>query len=373
MMPRPHAWTHRLVLAAAVLLPAAVNAQTADYVSFNLSFNGGTQATSTRFDDNVGFTELHEDADFDAAYGVGPGVVFDAGTGFRLPSGLGFGIGVNRFNKLDPVSVDARIPHPFFFNRPRSLTGTEPDLTRMETAVHLEVRWFAPVAETIQLAVFGGPTFFAVEQDLVTAVGYDHTYPFDEASFASASTMTRSASAIGFHAGADVGYFFSDVVGVGVLLRYSAATVNLPAENDRVVPVDAGGFQVGGGGCGSGGSDPVQQGGAGDGTDARRTGFRYDFADSVRARGSIASFTGFPGTEPVDGKSIDRGVVHCTRIASRLPICRLTARAPLCRARPRTASCGHGRGLPTGAGPPGRAPRRPRTTTRRWWSPASVD
>ena len=119
----------------------------------------------------------------------------------------------------------------------------------METAVHLEVRWFAPVAETIQLAVFGGPTFFAVEQDLVTAVGYDHTYPFDEASFASASTMTRSASAIGFHAGADVGYFFSDVVGVGVLLRYSAATVNLPAENDRVVPVDAGGFQVGGGGA----------------------------------------------------------------------------------------------------------------------------
>ena len=229
-------------LAGAVLAPAAADAQVGGYVSFN----GGTQATSTAFDDNVVFPEFHEDADFNAAYGVGGGAIFDGGGGVRLANGLGFGIGVSRFEKVDPASIDARIPHPFFFDRPRSLSGSAPDLTRRETAVHVEVRWFAPVNDAVELSVFGGPTFFNLRQHLVTAIAYDHSYPYNEASFGSASTTAMSASAVGFHAGADVGFFFSEVIGVGALLRYSAASVDLPAE-DGAVPVDAGGFHVGGG------------------------------------------------------------------------------------------------------------------------------
>lgn len=230
-------------LAGAVLLPAMAGAQTGGWVSFN----GATQATATRFNENVVFTEFHEDADFNAAYDVGTGMVFDGGGGVRLASGLGFGVAVSRFERLDPVSIDARIPHPFFFNRARSLTGGEPDLGRLETAVHVEVRWVESVADTVELAVFGGPTLFNVQQDLVTAIGYDHAYPYDEASLASASTMPVSASAIGFHAGADIGFFFSEVVGLGVLIRYSGGSVDLPGDGENMVPVDTGGFHVGGG------------------------------------------------------------------------------------------------------------------------------
>ena len=229
-------------LAGAVLAPAAADAQVGGYVSFN----GGTQATSTTFADNIVFPEFHEDADFDTAYGVGGGAVFDAGGGVRLANGLGFGVGVSRFERIDPASIDARIPHPFFFDRPRSLSGSTPDLTRRETAVHLEIRWFAPVADAVEFSVFGGPTFFNLRQHLVTAITYEHSYPYDEASFDSASTTALNASAVGFHAGADVGFFFSEAVGVGALLRYSAASVDLPADAGAV-PVDAGGFHVGGG------------------------------------------------------------------------------------------------------------------------------
>ena len=229
-------------LAGVVLLPATAAAQVGGYVSLN----GGTQATSTTFDDNVVFPEFHEDADFDAAYGVGSGRVFDGGGGVRLANGLAFGIGVSRFNKLDPVSIDARIPHPFFFDRPRSLSGSRPDLTRMETAVHVEVRWFAPVADAAEFSVFGGPTFFNLQQDVVTSIAYDHSYPYNEASFGSASTTALSASAVGFHAGADVGFFFSEAIGVGAVLRYSAGSVDLPSD-DGAITVDAGGFHVGGG------------------------------------------------------------------------------------------------------------------------------
>lgn len=230
-------------LAGTLLLPAAAGAQIGGWVSFN----GGTQATSTAFDDNIVFPEFHEDADFDAAYGVGGGAIFDGGGGVRLANGLGFGVAVSRFEKLDPASLDARIPHPFFFDRPRSLSGSEPDLTRRETAVHVEVRWFRPVSDTVEVAVFGGPTLFNVRQDLVTAIGYDHVYPYNEASLASATRTAASASKIGFHAGADVGFFFSEVVGVGALIRYSGGSVDLPGEGGNMVPVDIGGFHVGGG------------------------------------------------------------------------------------------------------------------------------
>ncbi len=230
-------------LAGTLLLPAAAGAQTGGWVSFN----GATQATATTFTDNVGFIEFHEDADFDADYAVGTGAVFDGGAGVRLANGIGFGVAVSRFERLDPVSLDARIPHPFFFNRPRSLTGSEPDLTRLETAVHVEVRWFESVSDTVELAVFGGPTLFNVRQDLVTAIGYDHAYPYDAASLASATTASASASAIGFHAGADVGFFFSETVGLGALIRYSGGSVDLPGEGESMVPIDTGGFHVGGG------------------------------------------------------------------------------------------------------------------------------
>ena len=230
-------------IGGALLLPVTAAAQTGGWVSFN----GATQATATTFTENVGFIEFHEDADFDADYAVGTGPVFDGGAGVRLVNGIGFGVAVSRFERLDPVSLDARIPHPFFFDRPRSLTGSEPDLTRLETAVHVEVRWYESLSDTVELAVFGGPTLFNVQQDLVTAIGYDHAYPYDEASLASATTAAASASAIGFHAGADIGFFFSETVGLGALIRYSGGSVDLPGEGETMVPIDTGGFHIGGG------------------------------------------------------------------------------------------------------------------------------
>ena len=230
-------------LGASALLAPAADAQTGGWVSFN----GATQATATTFTDNVGFIEFHEDADFDADYAVGTGRVFDGGAGVRLANGVGFGVAVSRFERLDPVSLDARIPHPFYFNRPRSLSGSEPDLTRLETAVHVEVRWFESESDTVELAVFGGPTLFNVRQDLVTAIGYDHAYPYDEASLASATTTSSSATAIGFHAGTDIGFFFSETVGLGALIRYSGGSVDLPGEDESMVRIDTGGFHIGGG------------------------------------------------------------------------------------------------------------------------------
>jgi hypothetical protein len=145
------------------------------------------------------------------------------------------------------ASVDARIPHPFFFDRDRSIAGAAANLARTETAVHVQLRWFAPLGGRVSVSLFGGPTFFRVTQGLVTTVDFSQSYPFDDASFTSASTGDRSGSALGYNVGADAGFFFSRNIGVGVLARFARASVDLVSEATGLVSIDSGGFHAGGG------------------------------------------------------------------------------------------------------------------------------
>jgi hypothetical protein len=234
------------IAVATALLAWASPATAQDSLVF-ISVNGGSQLTSTDFADNVVFTEFVEEGDFDAAYRIDSGAIFDIGGGVRLPFNLGIGAGFSRFDKSNDASVNARIPHPFFFDRDRSIAGSAASLTRTETAVHLQVRWFAPIPGAVELSVFGGPTFFSVTQGLVTAVEFSQTYPFDVASFTGAASGTQTESAVGYNVGADVGFFFSRYVGIGALVRFSRASLDLVSEDSGVISVDAGGFHAGGG------------------------------------------------------------------------------------------------------------------------------
>ena len=93
----------------------------------------------------------------------------------------------------------------------------------------------------LRLVVSGGPSFFTVQQDIVTEVTITETYPFDTAAFASATTSREKGSAVAFNAGADVMWMLTPRFGVGGLVRYSRATVDLDAPGNRTIAVDAGG------------------------------------------------------------------------------------------------------------------------------------
>ena len=212
-----------------------------------IDINGGIQVTSADFTDNIVFTEFVEEGDLDAAYAINSGVVIDIGGGFKLLDNLGVGVGFSRFDKSHEANVTARVPHPFFFDRHRSISGSETGLSRTETAVHIQARWFVSVLDQVDLSLFGGPTFFNLTQDLVTGVDVGQSYPFDVASFADASTAQQSKSAVGYHVGADVGFFFSRSVGIGALVRFSRASVDLASEDGGTISIDTGGFHAGGG------------------------------------------------------------------------------------------------------------------------------
>jgi hypothetical protein len=149
------------------------------------------------------------------------------------------------FSTSSTTTIDAQVPHPFFFNQPRSVTG-EFDGDRKETAVHVQVKWLVPVSNKMLVTIFGGPSFFKVEQDIVNDFEYSESYPFDTATFTRAVAANQSESAIGVNVGGDVAYYFSPNVGVGGMAQYSGATVEMTLPSGTG-DVKAGGFQVGGG------------------------------------------------------------------------------------------------------------------------------
>ena len=168
----------------------------------------------------------------------------------RVAPFFALGAGVSRFRTRERAGVSAWAPHPFFFDRDRSFSGNSLPLTRRETAVHLQALVVAPIGGSFTVTAFGGPTFFtAVEQQLVTDVNFTHAYPYDSAAFSSAVTNTGAAAggaAVGFHAGADVAWWFTGNLGVGWLARYSRATARIPSGGGEIA-VEAGGLHAAGG------------------------------------------------------------------------------------------------------------------------------
>ena len=251
--------TFWLVAAVIVLTGAAPVSAQPDIRAF-ISVNGGLQALTGNFSQDVVFAEsrgvygdvlsgaaAQEQASFESSYFFKTGALLDASGGIHVGRHFGFGIGVSRFGATDAIRVSAQVPHPLFFDRDRSITGSSSPLTRTERAVHLQARVMVPATESVIVTVFGGPTVFNVAQQLVSDVRFSHEYPYDTARFSSAEHRRESASTTGFNVGGDVAYYFSSNVGVGWLVRYSRATVELPSAGDGSLDVRTGGLHTAGG------------------------------------------------------------------------------------------------------------------------------
>ncbi len=233
-----------LLVTAGFARPAA--AQTWDARGF-LTINGGQQAASPDFADNIAFTDFAEEGDFDARYANGSDTLFDAGGGVRVWRNLGIGAGVSLFSHTGDAGITARIPHPFFFDRHRAIDGTEPGFAREETAVHLQALWVIPASRSFHITLSAGPTFFTVKQELVTGVNYDHAYPYDVATLSGTDKQGQSVSTTGFNVGGDVAFYFTEWIGVGGTVRLSRGSAVLTSPDGGTVTIDTGALQTSGG------------------------------------------------------------------------------------------------------------------------------
>ena len=235
-----------IVVIAAVTVARPVGAQTTGRIF--LSIDGTYQAGTEDFNDGASFPLYAETATFTTAYQLKPGPSFNISGSGLVMRRLAVGIAVSRFSRETPIAVSASLPNPFFFNRARPLSADVAGMYREERAVHVQVRALLPIqSPRLQAAVFGGPSFFTVTQDVLNQVGYTEAYPYDTVTATNGQSANVSTSKTGFNAGADIGYFFSSHVGVGGLAQYSGTTIKLDSAGGDTVDAKVGGFQVGGG------------------------------------------------------------------------------------------------------------------------------
>lgn len=227
--------------------PVPVRSKTPDD-RVRVSINLGVELAGAAFAATTTTPVYQESATVNTSYRIPAGLFFDGGVVARVGcSGFGVGAAVSSFTRSQAASVTGTIPHPFFFNTPRALSGTTAPLGRSETAVHVQAA-FVSTSKRRDVVIAGGPSFFNVRQELVVDATYAEAYPYDTTTFTGATVSKASASKVGFNAGVDIGMKLSKKFGVGGAVRFSRATVNLPlATTTSGVNVDAGGLQAGGG------------------------------------------------------------------------------------------------------------------------------
>jgi hypothetical protein len=205
------------------------------------------QASSSSFRGGLSFPSFLETETVTSTYTVASTPGFDIAGGVRIWRHLAVGANATRFAKGTGAAVTATVPHPFFFNKAREVNGEAGGVRHEEIAVHVQAAWIVPIAERWLLTLFGGPSAFNVTQSLVSDIAINESYPYDSATFASATLQKTTKTRIGGHAGADVTLMLSRRIGVGGTLRFSRATFKFGTDHGQTVTVDAGGPQVGAG------------------------------------------------------------------------------------------------------------------------------
>jgi hypothetical protein len=212
-----------------------------------ISVNAAFQPTNHPFNDRLTFDVNRETGTTSARYPGEAGLVIDAGLSVGVWRNLGVGVAVSRFAADQVATTESDVPHPFFFNTPRQVVGEVTGLRRTELAVHADLVYRLPVGRAIRVALFAGPSFMQVEQDTITSIEYDESFPFDTATFRGAQQRRSSGSGVTFNAGADVAWMFTRHIGVGGIARFAEADFDLDLGDARSQRISAGGFSGGGG------------------------------------------------------------------------------------------------------------------------------
>jgi hypothetical protein len=205
-----------------------------------VGFSGGIQSDTAGLSQSLTVTKNAESAPVTAELASAAVPLFEGGVVVRLAGNLGAGVAISSVARTDDAEIQARIPHPFFFNQQRQISGTAA-LEHKELATHLSAVYVF-VAQRVDASLSAGLSWFRAEQDFVEDVTYTEAYPYDEATFASARLTHELQSKAGFHAGVDITWKLGRQLGVGGLVRFSRATVPF-----NTLSMEVGGLQAGGG------------------------------------------------------------------------------------------------------------------------------
>ncbi|MGE3955657.1 MAG: hypothetical protein AB7H96_02980 [Vicinamibacterales bacterium] len=209
--------------------------------------NGGALLNPATIVQDFALTKNVETAPVRTDLALGTGGVVDIGARMRVTRTLSIGVVGFFASSHASGTLEADIPHPFYFNQPRRISGDLAAFARSERGLHLEIAYPLSVRRGREITIFGGPTYVTARQQLVTDVSYAESFPYDTATFTAPATTTVDESALGLHVGADVTWRLSRSLRGGALVRYAYAGVPTEASSGNRADLRAGGLQVAGG------------------------------------------------------------------------------------------------------------------------------
>lgn len=229
-----------------------VHAQTgtwADRGYVNIGF--GVESGSSSLTDTQNLVIYEEAGTISSSTTWTSGSLIDAGFGVRVWRNMTVGIGYHQEENDTDAAITGSIPSPVFFNRPRTL-DQQVVLDRKEKAAHLVIGWVLPFNDKFDVMLFGGPSFFRLEQDAVEPFTVDDLgergSPFTEPPNVDVDRVTHKKSLTGYNVGFDATYIVwsnDDLrVGAGGFVRFTQASgtvMQLTGEQST----DVGGVQFG--------------------------------------------------------------------------------------------------------------------------------
>ncbi len=158
------------------------------------------------------------------------GSLIDAGFGVRVWRNLTVGLSYHQEENDTDAVLSGSIPSPIVFNRPRQVTQ-DIVLERKERAAHLVFGWVLPFNEKLDVMLFGGPSFFRLEQDGIEPLTSNDIGesgpPFTDVVI-DVDATTAKKSLTGYNVGVDATYILwsnDDLrIGAGGFMRFTKAT-----------------------------------------------------------------------------------------------------------------------------------------------------
>jgi len=212
----------------------------------------GWRPTSRTFAGTRIFPVWGEQANFHSDYEISGGGVTEGGLSVLVWRNLAVGLDVGSYQSINQANITSEIPHPIFFDLPRSTSGVAEGLTRQELGMHLRAAWVSQPTDWLLVSLSSGPSLINARQDLVSMVNHSEVaFPFDTLKFAGHTVTTQSETTLGWNAAVDINLFvfrsapyrLLQRVGFGLLLRFVRASVDL-AVADTPIEVDLGGLQA---------------------------------------------------------------------------------------------------------------------------------
>lgn len=241
--------TLRAALMAAVLVGVAQSASAQstpweDRIFANISF--GVDTGTTDIAANRAFVVYGETGIVDITASYGSFAIFDVGFGARVYRNVGVAIAYHTGSTKGDGALSGSVPHPQFFDRPRTVTESFNDADRDEHATHLQFGWMVPVSDKFDVFISGGPSFYNVSQEFITSLSFvEQGPPFTNVTVLPGISRLKD-NAVGYNFGVDASYFLfaSDRMrlGVGGFLRFTGATAAFTVDGSTF-ETDAGGVQ----------------------------------------------------------------------------------------------------------------------------------